>query len=298
MQTKLAAVVLLNLVVFVHSAFASDPLPQVKEFYNAAEYDRVLALVRDVEAADSAALTVELHEYRGLSLLALARTDEAEQVIARLFQADPFYTPAATASPRWKTMVERVRARVRPEIIRTRYESAKQHFDARDFEHAAAEFDVLKKLLAASKADGASGLDDLSTLTEGFLQLSRTALAPPAPAAAVTKATPPPAAVSQTLTQTPVIKPPVALKRGFPRWDPPSFVNTRQVYTGRIGVTVGEDGSVTSVRILDSVHPSYDSVLLGAAKRWRFEPATRDGQPIPYEVEVPVSLSAASAAER
>ena len=32
----------------------------------------------------------------------------------------------------------------------------------------------------------------------------------------------------------------------------------------------------------ESVHPTYDGILLNAAKRWRFQPATLNGSPVKY----------------
>ena len=290
MKVRIALAIPLSLIL-VRTALADDPLQQAKQLYDAAEYDSVLSMTGDAGAPE---LSVELREYRALSLLALSRTAEAEQEIAQLFEVDPLYAAHATAPPRWKTTVERVKTRVRPTIIRNRYASAKQYFDVKDFKKAVAEFDTLKGLLAVAQKEGLQGFDDLVTLTDGFLQLSRTALAPPAPAAAAK--TPPPAPVLEA--RAPVVKPPVAIERSFPRWDPPAFVNQKQTYDGRIGVMVGLDGSVTSVRILDSIHTTYDGVLTAAAKRWRFEPATRNGEVIAYEVEIPVVLTPTATGQR
>jgi TonB family protein len=288
MKVRITFVALLSLTL-VRSALADDSVQQAKQLYDAAEYDSVLSVTRDLDSAAAGGLSLELREYRALSLLALSRTSEAEQEIALMFTADPMYVAPATAAPRWKTAVDRVRTRVRPGIVRSRYAAAKQRYDAKDFTRAATEFEALKVLLASAQKEGMTGLDDLVTLTDGFLQLSRTSLTPSTPAPVV--AEPPPPARTAVATRTPVVTPPVAVERGFPRWDPPAFVNVRQEYDGRIGVMVGADGTVKSVRILDSIHATYDSVLTAAAKKWRFEPATRDGEAIAYEVEIPVVLT-------
>ena len=290
MKVKTAIVVLLS-VFLVRPALADDPVQQAKQLYDAAEYDNVLSITRDLDSSSPGGLPVELREYRALSLLALSRTSEAELEIGMLFTADPMYLAPATAPPRWKTAVDRVRTRVRPGIIRNRYASAKQYYDAKDFSKAAGEFDALKALLASAQKEGMSGLDDLVTLTDGFLQLSRTALAPSPPAGPPAVETPAPVPAAVADARAPVVTPPVAVERTFPRWDPPAFVNVSQSYDGRIGVTVAADGSVKSVRILDSIHATYDPILTAAAKKWRFEPATRNGQAIAYDVEIPVVLT-------
>ena len=115
------------------------------------------------------------------------------------------------------------------------------------------ELEVLQSLLSEAHQRGLEGLDDFIALTDGFLELSRAALAPPALAAPVietrsTAAAPSPQAV--------VVKPPVALQRNFPAWDRPIGIPAWQVFKGRIAVLVGTDGSVKAVRMLDSVHPT------------------------------------------
>ena len=278
-------------------ASADEQLSRAKQLYDSAEYEGVLALVAGLNVG-STGPPVEAREYRALSLLALSRTTEAEQDIAAILEADPLYVPSATSAPRWKATVDRVRGRVWPVIIRNRYASAKQRFDSRDFAKAVPELETLKTLLTAAQKEGLPGLTDLMTLADGFLELSRASMPPPA--AAPTPAPAPPKAVEAVPvapvkeTVVAVIKPPVAISRDFPRWEPPSTVRPWETLDGRISVLVDTDGSVKSSRIVDSVHPLYDSLLKSAASKWRFEPATRNGKPISYEVEVRVVLNPAA----
>ena len=269
---------------------AADP-EQVKQLYEAAEYDRVLSIVASREIRE--ALTVEVRQYVALSLLALSRITEAEQEIALLFEADPLYVAADAASPRWKAIVERVRTRVWPGIIKARYESAKRRFDDREFTKAVPELEALQTLLAAGRRSGVPGLDDLITLADGFLKLSRDAISAPGPVARDVEA-PPPAVVATASVR----KPPVAIRREFPTWNRPPGIPAWQVIEGRISLAIGADGSVTSVRIVDSVHPFYDAALAAAAKKWRFEPATENGLPIPFELEVHVVLNSGAPEKR
>ena len=56
----------------------------------------------------------------------------------------------------------------------------------------------------------------------------------------------------------------------------------------QLRLTVDTDGSVARAEVLDSPHPAFDEPALAAARQFRFEPATRDGQPVPFAVETTV----------
>lgn len=55
---------------------------------------------------------------------------------------------------------------------------------------------------------------------------------------------------------------------------------------------VETDGSVGEVRVTRSLDKEYglDDQAVRAVKRWRFEPATRDGEPVPVLVEIEMSF--------
>ena len=58
--------------------------------------------------------------------------------------------------------------------------------------------------------------------------------------------------------------------------------------TARFILTVGTDGRVKEVRVLETI-PGKTSQMIGAIQRWRFKPATRDG--VAVEAEFPVDIS-------
>jgi protein TonB len=45
-------------------------------------------------------------------------------------------------------------------------------------------------------------------------------------------------------------------------------------------LTVGVDGSVGEVAVLQSVEPALDGAAIVAVKSWRFRPALRCGRPV------------------
>src|SRR6478752_5894505 len=58
-----------------------------------------------------------------------------------------------------------------------------------------------------------------------------------------------------------------------------------------VAVTVAADGSVLDAHVDDSAGVDYDHAAIDAVKRWEFEPATRNGQPIPARVRALVHFA-------
>jgi hypothetical protein len=56
-----------------------------------------------------------------------------------------------------------------------------------------------------------------------------------------------------------------------------------------IEVTVDEQGMVMQVRLRSSDASVHERMLVSAAKAWQFRPALKDGQPVPYVLQVPVT---------
>src|SRR4051812_21127888 len=56
-------------------------------------------------------------------------------------------------------------------------------------------------------------------------------------------------------------------------------------------VTVAADGAVLDAHVDDSVGAEYDRSAIEAVKRWQFEPATRNGQPIAARVRALVHFA-------
>jgi TonB family protein len=86
------------------------------------------------------------------------------------------------------------------------------------------------------------------------------------------------------------IQPPVPVQRDVPRWQPPDEPARQGTHTGLVELVIDKEGAVESVSIAKSVHAAYDAPLLEAARKWRYRPATRDGQPVRYRLVTPVVL--------
>lgn len=85
---------------------------------------------------------------------------------------------------------------------------------------------------------------------------------------------------------------PVPLFEDVPIEYPLSLWDQRVEGTTVLRVWVGVDGSVDSTRVLESSgHEAFDSAAVRGGRRLRFEPATRDGEPVGVWAHVPVHFS-------
>jgi protein TonB len=100
-----------------------------------------------------------------------------------------------------------------------------------------------------------------------------------------------PAASNQQPQAPPTINgvtPPRALKRvhaEFPQqlWDKPGTVT--------VAVLIKTDGTVGEAKIVNSPHQELNQLALNAVKQWQFDPARKDGKPIPLTVTVNVQFA-------
>ncbi|HYN08733.1 MAG TPA: hypothetical protein VES67_15240 [Vicinamibacterales bacterium] len=293
------------------SAQPPHGLSSAKALYASASYEEALTHLAQASPSED---MEQVETYRALCLMALGRDSEAVHSLERLLDRNPFHSLSDTeVSPRLVALYRDVRTKRLPTAARDLYTRARMKFDERSYADAA---DLLRDLLAGlgrEDLDGQTGLADLKLLAEGFLRLTeieiiRNGQTPPAsqgaspvPAAPRPAPTSPPAppAADSLLTvagglplgglPAPVIYSqedryvvaPVEVARKMPNWNPPLTVQ-RGVYHGLLEVVINERGGVESVRILSSIAPSYDPLLLEATKLWKFRPATLNGEPVKY----------------
>ncbi|HET7545227.1 MAG TPA: TonB family protein [Polyangiaceae bacterium] len=87
--------------------------------------------------------------------------------------------------------------------------------------------------------------------------------------------------------------PPHVRSQSAPEW--PANVPPDHDVDVIVIVTVAVDGSVLDAHVDDSVGADYDQAAINAVKRWQFEPATRNGKPIPARVRALVHFAPESA---
>jgi hypothetical protein len=270
-------------------------LSTAKDLYAAAAYEEALNVLDGLKGGGQTDDSNGVNQYRALCLLALGRKTDAERAIEEVVTSEPMYQPAeAEVSPRIRTAFSEVRRRMLPTIAQQQYAQAKAAFDHKEFQSAAEQFKAVLDVMSdpALNADKEPGLADLKTLAAGFLELATAAAAPP-PAPE-----PAPAPVAEVaLSRAPVVYgvenadvvPPSPVKQEFPRW---SRTVVPKVPPGRgvLEVIVAENGDVESATLRQPMTPVYDSLVLTAAKNWKYRPATKDGQPVRYKKLIQVTL--------
>jgi tetratricopeptide (TPR) repeat protein len=269
-----------------------------RELYASARYEEALALLNGLRPADLAdpEQVRTREQYRSLCLLALGRAEEAETAIAAVVTTDPFYQPnEAEASPRVRSTFADVRQRLLPGLASERYAAAKAAYDRKAHADAERQFRDLLRLLDDPQMAGR--LSDLRTLAAGFVELAAAAAAPPPPptpaAPAKPEATPSgPAAPREPrvyTTEDAGVKAPVVIRQEVP--PVPASITSMARDRAVIEVVIDEQGRVTSMVLRMRAHPVYDTLLLNAAREWKYKPATLDGAPVRYRKLLQVSIS-------
>ena len=293
-------------------ARAQASLGKAKELYAAASYDEALVMLNTLgsssEESDAAAIAM----YRVLCLVAVGRTGEVDTAIDRLVAQHPLYRPPSDEmSPRIQKAVSSARVRLLPSMVQRRYEESKTAYDRGDFAASSKAFKWVLSALAdpdISSLARQSPLADIKTLSSGFVDLSEKALAPPPPAAptaaptpAVVAIAPPPAASASASTPTTRgrdlkrvfsaedsdVVAPVTMRQVMPRF--PGLLT--QPATGVLEIVIDPAGNVESARLLETVHVTYDPLLLNAAKKFQYQPAMLDGAGVRYMKRIQISLS-------
>ncbi|KLJ02866.1 hypothetical protein WQ56_00890 [Luteimonas sp. FCS-9] len=129
--------------------------------------------------------------------------------------------------------------------------------------------------------DGASGrFGPTEPPASGAPRIADAPVAGPAPAPAV-----PPSAAAPAPVADSAPRPRSTPQPRYPR------ASLRRNETGEVmlRVHVDADGRVSDIDVIAaSGHARLDRAAVSAVRRWRFEPAMRDGRPVPGEVRVPV----------
>jgi TonB family protein len=308
---RVALALMAGLIGLATTVSAQDALARAKALYLSAAYDEALAILDQLRTESPRGAAAEVGQYRLFCLLALERGDEARKAIEDIVNADPLYRPSeAQTPPRIRNVFQETRKAILPSVVQRSYAEAKASFEKKD-PQALAQFDRLLAVLDDPDLKDMAQLSDLRTVVAGFRDLSKaiasSAAAPPPPAPARQSTPSAPIVSARTGTSTgagraenaaptegrtpqPTFTPPVVISQPLPRWAPPKSIDARLGFKGSVEVMIDERGNVTSVTLVQSVHPIYDEALLAAAGKWRYKPALRNGVPMPYVKLVEIQL--------
>jgi len=300
-----------------------EALTAARELYASAAYEDALNMLSKMPPNVPVEETRTAEQYRAFCLLALGRNGEAERAIEAVVQSAPTFRPSdSDISPRVKAAFGDVRRRMLPSIIQQRYANAKAAFDRKQFEAAAGAFAEVLTMMAdpdAAPAVAQPPLSDMRTLAVGFHDLSVSAMPPPplqasdmrapvasmpsksnaAPAAAAVMSAnaaaapaanvPAPSLQRVYSMMDPSVVPPLAIVQELPKY-PGDVVIPR---VGQIEIVINEAGAVEVALIKTSVSAKYDELALGAARQWRYRPATLNGMPVKYRKVISVTIKPA-----
>lgn len=268
---------------------AQESLEAVQQLYAAADYEAALGALNRLDAPSAPALAVEMDQVRALCLIALGRQREADVVIERMIATDPSFEPDEQLPPRVRTAFDAAQRRVLPRIARELYSEGKAAYDRQAYTDAVRSLQAALAVLAKLPEEDRSDLTDLRMLGEGFVELSRAAIAraeapppppPEAPEPVVPAAPPPPPTEA------------IPLRQDMPPWNPATMIGRFPAgFNGILEVDIDESGSVAAARIVEPSYPAYDVLLLEATRSWRYEPARRNGQPVKSTRRIGVVLA-------
>ena len=115
---------------------------------------------------------------------------------------------------------------------------------------------------------------------------SRRTEAAPAPPSQRSEAAPAPAPASAARVYTVDdvgVVPPAVINQRMPAMTPDLVRITKATKTSAVvELVIDEKGDVVDATIIKSVNTSFDNIVLGAARRWKYRPALKDGVAVRY----------------
>jgi periplasmic protein TonB len=177
-RAPLALVLLLAGIVTARAA-TQDAMSAARDLYASAAYDESLAMLERLRTAEPATADVRtIEEYRAYCLMALGRTEEAQEALVRAISIDPAWEiPPGQLPPRIATMFASVREKTVPVVVRERLTAAKTLLAEKRHDQAIVAFTELLALLdnpSVAKLAGDNAAD-LKLVATGFLDLAREA---------------------------------------------------------------------------------------------------------------------------
>ena len=86
------------------------------------------------------------------------------------------------------------------------------------------------------------------------------------------------------------VKAPVVLKERKPSYTAEAMHRKAEGSVEVEGI-VQADGTITDLRVLKALDPDLDAEALAVVKQWTFRPATLNGRPVPYRVQIELTFT-------
>jgi len=131
-------------------------------------------------------------------------------------------------------------------------------------------------------------LSDIRTLASGFKELSAT-LVPPPPAPAPTVPALPASRPTRAMYgagDVDVVAP-VVVQQRVPKYPGAVLKPT----TGVVELVIDETGAVVTRSMRVSIDPMFDRMVLSAAEKWQYQPATLNGAPVKFLKRLSITVS-------
>lgn len=105
-----------------------------------------------------------------------------------------------------------------------------------------------------------------------------------APASRRTEPAPVPASAPRVYTVDDVgVVPPAVINQRMPAMTPDLVRITKAMNTSAVvEIVIDEKGDVVDATVIKSVNSSFDNLVIGAARRWKYRPASKDGVAVRY----------------
>jgi hypothetical protein len=294
---------------------AQDQFKTARDLYTSAAYEEALSALTLLHTGTASSMPAErVDQYRAFCLFALGRSAEAQAVAEALIERNPLIElDTSDASPRIAAMFTDVRKRLLPRIIREQYRLGRAAVERKDFVGAEPQLLKVGQMIdEAAKIDAADEtMADLRVLTDGFLELARSAKAraaqpslPSATAPAGDHAPAASAAPASAGDATPAIytassadiTAPIVVHQEFPVV-PRALANVMvgSDKRGIVDVLIDERGDVERVTIRESLNSMYDRLVVNTARRWKYQPALKSGTPVKFLKSIGMAVKEAPA---
>jgi len=271
-----------------HRASAEEVGSRAWELYVSANYEGALSVLDTIEdAADSAGAYRTLKEYRALCLIAVDRLDDASSTIEQMIDVDPFYRPPVDQRPpRFIATFDHVRRHRLPALGRLEYANAIAAFNDHRYTRATESLALVLRLVEAAEDAGVDEGDRQNlamlrtTAAESIENIrsyeQRLGSQMPRPREAFDG------------TDTDVI-PPRPIRQEIPLW--PAREPGAASFEGELELLIDAAGNVRDAQLTTTIHPTYDPMILAAARAWKYHPATKAGGPVSYRTVMTIRIT-------